>query len=171
VVIRTATEADAESIARVWIRSWRQAYPHAFPREVLDGLSMEERRRQTLNALARDDMRVFVGDVDGEIGGFASVGPSGAFEGCGELYAIYLDAAHWGSGLAQALLDRAEDELRSRGFRTAVLLVLADNPRARRFYERSWWVAGEPFRESILGHDVEVVRYRKDLVTRTSTTS
>src|SRR4051812_30334643 len=147
----------------MWIASWRQAYIHAFPPEVLNSLSVEVRTQQTLTALARDDMRVFVGEPDGQIGGFASVGPSEAFEGCGELFALYVDAAYWGSGLGQALLDRAEDDLLLRGFRSAVLFVLVDNPRAHRFYERNGWVAGERFHEAFFGHRVEVVRYRKEL--------
>lgn len=165
-MIRVATGADAESIARVWIRSWQQAYGQVFPREVLDSLSMEERTRQTSSTLEREGMRVLVSEVDGEIGGFACVGPSQAFDGCGELYAIYLEGVHWGSGLGQALLERAEAELRSQLFPAAVLQVLAENPRARGFYERNGWVAGETLRESIRGHDVELVRYRKDLTGR-----
>jgi GNAT superfamily N-acetyltransferase len=163
-VIRVASERDAESIARVWIRSWRQAYTHVFPCGILDGLSLEERTRQTLDAITRADTEVFVSEVDGDIGGFASVGPSREAEGCGELYAIYVDEVHWGSGIAQALMSRAEDELRRRGFDEAVLSVLSNNPRARWFYERNGWVADTPFREVIRGHEVDVVRYRKELV-------
>ena len=163
MMIRAASERDAKSIARVWIRSWRQAYMHAFSREILDGLLLEERTRQKLDAIARSDTEVFVGEIGGAICGFVSVGPS-EVEPCGELYAIYVDETHWGSGIGQALLERAEDELRRRGFDQAVLAVLADNPRARRFYERNGWVAGTPFREMIRGHEVDVVRYRKELV-------
>ena len=165
-MVRRATNADAEAIARVWILSWQQAYAHAFPPEVFAALTVEERTRHALEMIRSRGWGVFVSDGDEDLAGYAAVGPSEELDGCGELYAIYVDAAHWGSGVAQALLERSEDELRARGFGDAVLRVLADNPRARRFYERNGWVAGESLRVPIRGHEVDVVRYRKDLSAR-----
>ena len=52
------------------------------------------------------------------------------------------------------------DALRERGFADAMLWVLADNPRARRFYEREGWHDdGGRKRDAFLGVDVEEVRY------------
>ena len=48
-----------------------------------------------------------------------------------------------------------------RGSRRAVLWVLADNPRARCFYERSgWFLDGEEREETLLDTPVSEVRYR-----------
>lgn len=57
----------------------------------------------------------------------------------GELYAIYALPEAWGSGSGPALLRAVLEGLREDGFATAILWVLEDNPRARRFYEREGW--------------------------------
>jgi hypothetical protein len=54
--------------------------------------------------------------------------------------------------------------LRGRGYLEAILWVLDDNPRARRFYEREGWALdGERKVEPHLGVDVAEVRYRISL--------
>ncbi len=96
----------------------------------------------------------WVAEVGGDIVGFAASGrpPDGdAPPDCRRLYAIYLLAAHYGSGAGQALLDAA------LGRAAASLWILEDNPRARAFYERNGFRAdgaakdddswGEPIRE------------------------
>jgi hypothetical protein len=51
--------------------------------------------------------------------------------------------------------------LRGEGFREAILWVLEDNPRTRRFYERAGWQAdGGSQEEEWLGTTVREVRYR-----------
>ena len=49
--------------------------------------------------------------------------------------------AAWGTGLADALIARCHAALALR-FDDALLWVLTDNPRARRFYERNGWSCG-----------------------------
>jgi GNAT superfamily N-acetyltransferase len=162
-VIRAAEVGDAHAIARVHVRTWEQAYSHVFSPEALAQRSVEHREAQWRDWLERGVAAIFIAEADGVVIGFASAGESGDFPGSGEVHAIYVEAEHWGSGIGPALLERAEDALRVRGFGDAVLLVLADNPRARRFYERHGWRAGDAFLEPIRGQDVEVVWYRKDL--------
>ena len=81
----------------------------------------------------------------------------------GHLVGTVTDAQNGGSGLGTGLIERGEEELRARGFTAALLNVLADNPRARRFYERQGWVRGETFQSTFLGHEVELARHRKEL--------
>ena len=45
----------------------------------------------------------------------------------------------WGSGAGSALMAPGIEALRASGYRDAILWVLEDNPRARRFYEREGW--------------------------------
>jgi RimJ/RimL family protein N-acetyltransferase len=48
-----------------------------------------------------------------------------------------------------------------RGYSSATLWVLEENPRARRFYEREGWIRnGERRCEEFLGVTVAEVRYR-----------
>jgi GNAT superfamily N-acetyltransferase len=105
----------------------------------------------------------FVAEEAGVLLGFATVGPSGEPDRYGELHGLYVDPDVRSTGVGRALTERAEAEL-ARTYREAVLWVLEDNPRARRFYELAGWEAdGVRSSFSRLGVDAPVVRYRKRL--------
>jgi ribosomal protein S18 acetylase RimI-like enzyme len=56
------------------------------------------------------------------------------------------------------------EAMRAAGYRDAILYVLDDNPRARRFYEREGWALdGGTKREELLGVEIAEVRYRRGL--------
>jgi GNAT superfamily N-acetyltransferase len=106
----------------------------------------------------------FVADLGGEIVGFVAVGKSRDPGTDGELFAIYVHPEHWGTGTGRALIEAGETELRRLGHKEAVLWVLDDNPRARRFYELAGWSVDGAAREiHIFGFDVPEVRYAKRL--------
>jgi ribosomal protein S18 acetylase RimI-like enzyme len=164
-VIRPATPDDADAIAGVHVRTWQGAYAHVFPLEELAAISAEERARGWRVMLQRSP-RTHVAEVDGEVVGFASAGPSRDEdgEGLGELYAIYVDPEHWGGGAGRQLAVWADGALRGEGFAVATLWVLEDNPRARRFYEAGGWRVDGATRTGVhLGVETREVRYRKDL--------
>jgi GNAT superfamily N-acetyltransferase len=84
--------------------------------------------------------------------------------GAGELYAIYLDPAHWGRGYGRALMRAAERGLAEAGFSKAYLWVLETNARARRFYEIAGWAADGGTKVEHRGTvELREVRYRRDL--------
>jgi GNAT superfamily N-acetyltransferase len=134
-------------------------------------LSIEERERVWRGWLGGSNERrsTLVADADGEIVGFVSIGPArgdGTRPDAGELDAIYLLPDCWGLGIGRALMSEALGELRRIGFTTAVLWVLADNPRARRFYERGGWrLNGATRTGTHLGTDTLEVRYALELST------
>ena len=161
-MVRPARPEDAEAIAHVQVETWRAAYAHAIPPETLARADPAERAEMWRQWLTGGSA-TFVGEVDGEVRGFVGVGESRAEPGVGELYAIYVLPNAWGTGLATRLIERGEEDLRARGFTLAMLDVLADNPRARRFYERQGWVSTETFESTFLAHEVELARYRKEL--------
>ncbi len=70
--------------------------------------------------------------VDAEGLGFALVGP-------GRLHRLYVREHAWGSGLAHELHAAALETLREQGTVSASLWCLAENGRARRFYEKLGW--------------------------------
>jgi ribosomal protein S18 acetylase RimI-like enzyme len=158
ISVRRATPADARAIAEVHVATWRGAYGHAFPAEVLDSLSVDEREQLWKRTLAAEEFAVYVAESD-RVVGFVSVGPSREAEGDGELYAIYVLPEAWGSGAGPALMEAARDRLAER-FSSAILWVLEDNPRARRFYEREGWVADGYRTDVVRGVEVPEVRYR-----------
>jgi GNAT superfamily N-acetyltransferase len=160
--VRDAVPEDAEAMAAVHVRAWQEAYPHVFPAESLATLDIPFRARSWRERIAGGD-RILVTD---EVGGFASVGPSRDADvaGAGEVYAIYVAPERWGTGEGRALMEAAMEVLRTEGFEDAVLWVLDDNPRARRFYERAGWAEDGAVKEDVfLGTRVREVRYRVSL--------
>ena len=165
--LRPATPDDAAAIARVHVESWQGAYAHVFPPERLAELSTDGRARWWRSQLADlpERTRVVV-DVDAaEAAGFASVGPSRDADTdparVGELYSIYVLPERWGSGVGRRLIGAAHGALDELGFQEAILWVLEDNPRARRFYEAAGWSLDGATKEDVfLGVRVTEVRYR-----------
>ena len=163
-MVRPATVDDADAIARVHVETWRAAYAHAIPAETLAAVDVGRRAANWREWIGSGTSTTFVGQLGDEVVGFVNVGPSRNEPGLGELYAIYVLPKAWGSGVAAELIERGEEELRSRGLSSVFLNVLADNPRARRFYERHGWVADpETFEDEVLGERLELARYRKQL--------
>jgi GNAT superfamily N-acetyltransferase len=160
--VRRASADDAEGIARVQERGWQIAYRHVFPVTELDrgGFIQVARWRERL-ARPPAGWSTFVVERDGDLIGFASVGPSRDERGIGELYAIYVDPDDWSTGAGRALIEAAERQLASE-YGQATLWVLEENPRARRFYEDAGWQAdGSRKAEERWGVRAPEVRYRK----------
>lgn len=108
---------------------------------------------------------VLVVDGDEDVTGFAFIGPERVgnrdAEKVGELYSIYVLPAAWGRGVGQALMAEVLSLLRAEGFEEAILWVLEDNPRTRRFYELTGWQPdGGVKDEEWLGTVVREIRYR-----------
>ncbi|HEX6286464.1 MAG TPA: GNAT family N-acetyltransferase [Acidimicrobiia bacterium] len=158
--VRWAVPDDADALARVHITSWQTAYRGIFSDEFLDGLDLAARQRWWRNRLEEGARVPVVGDP---AVGFCFVGDADD-EGWGEVYAIYVHPHHWGEGLGRRLLSAGSDLLRDTGHTRALLWVLRDNQRARRFYESLGWQVSRPIRvEEIGGTQVTEVRYETDL--------
>lgn len=82
----------------------------------------------------------------------------------GELWAINVRPDAWGRGLARPLLRAGESSLVQLGYRHAVLWVVTDNIRARRFYERAGWQAdGGERTDTRFGPALAELRYQRRL--------
>jgi GNAT superfamily N-acetyltransferase len=146
VIVRAARAEDVEAMARVHWLSAKAAYG----REE----DFARRLRSTRDAFELGHVRCFVADDDGELVGIANVGPD-------VLYALYVHPARWGDGVGQALLEQAHSAL-AETCDEAELTVLADNARARRFYERNGWACSEELTEPHFGGEpTRVARYRR----------
>lgn len=167
LTVRPATAADADSIGRIQVETWRTAYEGLMPADALAAASVEARQRLWREGLSRQlppERRTFVAELGGQVVGFAAVGEcrdGGADEG--ELYAIYLDHVRWGLGIGRALLERGEQSLRESGFARARLWVLDGNERAIRFYEAAGWRPDGRKVDSFQGAEVIELAYSKAL--------
>lgn len=177
VLVRRAVPADAAAVTRVRITAWKETYAGLVPAPFLDGMSPTDPVAISRMAARLDPQaptRGFVAEArdGGEILGFVTAGPerehpramppaAGAPQG--EVYAIYVLAAHQGLGRGAALLEAACSFLRAAGFDRAVLWVLDTNAGARAFYERHGWRPTGRRQEIDLGGIVHEREYGLDL--------
>jgi ribosomal protein S18 acetylase RimI-like enzyme len=163
--LRTGKGLDLEAVGRVHWRSRAAAYAHILAPESLAGGSAEvlgewwtERWKWE-----QETHRLTVADRDGEIVGFTYAGPSET-EGAVELYAIHVVPELVGTGIGRELVVNALEQLREIGGDRAVLWVLEENERARRFYDRGGWKPDGATRvEGVGGEPVPQLRYSLQL--------
>ncbi|NNC11958.1 GNAT family N-acetyltransferase [Planctomonas sp. JC2975] len=162
ISVRAATRADAAGIARVHVRSWREAYAHVFSPFLLEGLRVSVRARRWERILAAG-ARVWVAEeatriAGARIVGWAASGPARDADGPEptELQGIYVLREHYGSGTGQRLIEAA------LGTDAAYLWVLGDNPRAQAFYRRNGFESDGTSRVETFGgepaHEIRMVR-------------
>ena len=165
MVIRRATCEDAAAVAVVQVRSSAWAYAGLLPQREPIEARVARRTLVWREQLAEDGPRqTFVAERDDVVVGFVTVGPAEdeTLAGIGQLFAIYVEPEAVGGGVGRALMDEAVGAL--RGFGEALLWVLEENERARRFYERGGWsVDGARHDEVREGHVRHEVRYRRAL--------
>ena len=162
IEIRLGSAEDADAIAHVRRESWFAAYEGIIAAPVIDRATAPG-----AVPLAPPPYRrtmVAVGGARPAIVGYASFGPErivatafpsppspddgrpapagdltpgGRAGHVAELYALYVTPAWWSTGTGRALMGSVLAALEAERYRRVVLWVLADNARARRFYERA----------------------------------
>ncbi|MGI8680534.1 MAG: GNAT family N-acetyltransferase [Mycobacteriales bacterium] len=163
--IRPARVADAAAISRLRVETWKSAYagivdPQVLADLVSDEASIERQRGYIGNPGPRT--HTFVATIGEGLVGWAVAAPTrddDAEKTTGEIYALYVDAAHWGTGLGRRLMATALGALRKEGFRRVTLWVLEGNARARRFYEAAGLVPDGARQLLEMGTPVPEVRY------------
>lgn len=145
--IRGAVPQDGPAVAGVQVRSWRAAYRGVVPQDFLDAMETERRGTRWSEWIARASWPragMLVAEDSGGPVAFACFAPQdGEGEGGGtappELEAFYSVPEVWGSGVNRRLILRVHEAIAEAGHTEAVLWVLRDDPRARRFYASHGW--------------------------------
>jgi ribosomal protein S18 acetylase RimI-like enzyme len=167
--LRRASSADARAIAEVQVHTWRQAYAGVMPADFLQQLDVGRREADWADAIGNlaEANRPWVAESDGCLLGFVSLGSSHDSNNdrrTGEIYSLYVHPGYWSRGIGAALMARAVGDLRSHGYTSATLWVLAANRRARLFYELFGWKSdGNTRTETIGGINLVELRYRLSL--------
>lgn len=135
--IEPAAPEDAPAVAQLHVSSWQVAYAGIVPQEFLDALSAPNREAMWRESIRRGNPELVLAREDEKPVGFVSFGKSrdqDLPDTAGEIWAIYVLPSHWSRGIGRGLCQHARERLRSQGFKSVSLWVLADNARAIRFY-------------------------------------
>ncbi|MEW1824864.1 GNAT family N-acetyltransferase [Streptomyces sp. NPDC088196] len=167
--IRPMTLADCDRVSEIRVLGWQFAYRDLMPQSFLNTLSAtaDAERRRARFAESDGSVLNLVASVGDEIIGWAALGPYREGEirtEDAELYALYLDPKHVGTGAGRALMQEALRRAAALGHDRVYLWVVRGNARARRFYERAGFRADgveEPY--EVEGVLVPEVRYVKEL--------
>jgi GNAT superfamily N-acetyltransferase len=128
--VRQARIEDAASIARVHVESWKTTYAGIVPDAYLSSLTEEPRAEMWREWLNAGNTLIFVAEDETGVFGFANGGKArDTIEGYdAELYAIYLLQQKQKQGVGRSLVQKLAQALRSKGFRSLIVWVLAKNP-------------------------------------------
>jgi GNAT superfamily N-acetyltransferase len=137
---RTATPADAATLADLGRRTFVETFGHLYKPEDLALFLQTHNEAGWRAELADPAFAIRLAEDNGEPAAYAKVGPpSLPFEPrgpCIELRQFYVLKPWHGAGVARELMRWALDEAKARGAGEMYLSVFVDNHRARRFYER-----------------------------------
>ena len=138
VLILPAGPADAEALAQVHVASWRESYRGLLPDAYLARMSVADftrRFRRSLTYPGPNDVTLAAADREGLLG-YAQGGPSRSRRpGEAEIATLYVLKCAQGLGAGKRLMIGAARALAAQGARSLMISVLADNRRARGFYE------------------------------------
>ncbi len=168
VEVRYVQPEDIPGMARVYVDTWKAAYPGMIPQEYLDSLncaSWEERYRTRYSQMEGNYFAVLVKDhrVIG-VSSFMKNRDDDLPETCGEIVSIYVLPEHWSQGHGKHLMRFVTRELKKLGFTDCRLWTLEENTRAQRAYERFGFHRDGARRTiEISGQSVWEIRYRMAL--------
>ena len=138
--VRRAEFADASSMARVHVDTWRETYRGLMSDAVLDDPGLLSRRERFWAAALTDPQYsqniAAVASRDDTLIGISMSGPSLDVDEPWQLYVLYAYAGFHGSGVGAALLNAVIDKTAP-----AVLWVADPNPRAQAFYRKNGFFA------------------------------
>lgn len=140
---REARLSDVPAIRDCYLRSWRAAYDHRLPPDVLDGEAEKRRRFDWARGIQADTSIVLVSPGAGDtVVGVVQLDEDPPSPRAGpEVVMLYVDPNAWGTRVARELLAAGLRWAAGRGHPEVRLRVVEDHRRARRFYEREGWRA------------------------------
>jgi ribosomal protein S18 acetylase RimI-like enzyme len=163
--IRHAVLADAASIARVHVASWKVAYGGFMPRRQMAWISEQRETRRAAELIENPDTPFLVAEVDEAVVGFMVYGPPG--DECdpattSQIYTFFVDPARYRQGIGTTLLEAMESAITVS---TITVWVMKQGTHGPAFYVRHGFLI-EPETEKMFGlvdKEFPIVRYSKTL--------
>jgi GNAT superfamily N-acetyltransferase len=162
LVLRPATDADADLIAAIHSASWQATYRGLLPDAFLDSEVAHERAsywRARLSAPGAERRIVLIAERAGEPIGFVCVERQPASPWGVLLDNLHALPAHQGIGAGKLLMRAALDWAREHGEAQLYLYVLEGNAPAIAFYERQGWQFSGAEPDQMGGTDITALRY------------
>jgi len=135
--LRTATPADAQTIAALHLAIWRDIYRDLAPPEVFAAMTLAVRLERWHGILAAPSRATLLVEVNGTLAGFGLCGPPShpIFGARGEIKNLFVDSAFARRGLGRRLMGEMAAILAARGHAGIGLAVVIGNTQAIAFYE------------------------------------
>ena len=156
---------DRKAISKIYEKSWKVAYQGLIPQDYLDGIPAGNWAK----AVDTPGWNTLLMLDGGRIVGTASYCHSRFkdWKDYGEIISIYFLPAYMGKGYGRALLQAALDKLAEMGCTDILLWVLAENERAKKFYEKNGFSAsGAYLDDNIGGKSLKELQYVRHVETR-----
>ena len=136
IIKKMETSEEIAGKAYVHWKAWHQVYPGLVDQRYLDRLTLEKCEQIAFNW--QDGL--LVAKDDGRVVGFVGYGHrDGDPDELGEVFAIYVLAEYYGTGVGKQLMQRALEKLKK--YPQICLWTLKENKRAIRFYQKCGFAA------------------------------
>ena len=137
VSIRHAKAEDAPGLARVFDHAWREAYQGLIPGVALEKMLARRGPAWWRSTVSRG-RPLAVLDIGQGIAGYVSYGRcrDRSLPAEGEIDELYLAPEYQGIGFGTRLFRCVRNDMMDRGIKRIAVWSLAENERARAFYER-----------------------------------
>ena len=137
ISIRQARAEDAGALSGVFDAAWREAYQGVIPPLALERMIARRGPAWWLATVGRGRPLVVL-DVGETVAGYVSYGRcrDRSLPAEGELDELYLAPEYQGLGFGKRLFKAVRNDLSDRNASRVAVWSLADNDRARAFYER-----------------------------------
>lgn len=158
--IRRARPGDVEMLSTVFDAAWREAYQGLIP-----GLALQrfiaKRGESAWRAMIGRGRGLAAMEFDGRVIAYAAYGRARerSLQAEGEIDELYVAPEYQGLGLGSRLFRAVRNDLSDHGLARLGVWALADNTRARAFYERLGGRAGPDGVERVSGACLPRVGY------------
>lgn len=138
--IRKATKEDAESIARVHVKSWKSTYQDLIEEQDMESIQLHHRItlwETVLQKSINGQIVLVAEDEENNVLGFISGGKERTkrFGYDGEIYAIYVLEEYHNKGIGKELMQSFVQYMKENEYQTLLVWVLTQN-KHKSFYER-----------------------------------
>ncbi|MEO8280461.1 MAG: GNAT family N-acetyltransferase [Ideonella sp.] len=136
--VRPASLRDAKQIAEVHVAAWQAAVDLGGPVEAMQSFSVDRCHAYWREAIDLCEPQVLVATENDKVIGFAGFDRSrdkGTPSSTGEIWALYVNPAHWGRGVGLALWDASRDGLQEEGCTKVSIWLPMRFARTMRFVE------------------------------------